>query len=174
FAAAHPDTIHPRTYSNIMQFEAFGPHLLIGFPQRSIDRLREVPAEDWWQHENDGYDFVRILFPNVSIFVAPEITSISQLIPGPTASQNRTVIYFLHREHPADAEAAAALENMVDWLAGVVEREDYGVGLQVQRGLESGARDQVLFGRNERGNQYFHRWVNYYLAQDPSASPPAL
>ncbi len=172
FAAAHPDTIHPRTYSNIMHFEAFGPHLLIGFPQRSIDKLRDVPREQWWQHENDGYDFVRTLFPNVSIFVAPEITSVSQLIPGPTAAENRTIIYFLHREHPQDDKGKADLEQMVDWLAAVVDKEDYQVGLQVQRGLESGAHKDVLFGRNERGNQYFHRWVDYYLADDPSAPTP--
>ncbi len=174
FAAAHPETIHPRSYSNIMQFEAFGPHVMIGFPQRSIDKLREVPETEWWEHENDGYDFVRTIFPNVSIFVAPEITSVSQLIPGPTVRENRTIVYFLHREHPADEQGAADLEQMVDWLAGVIDREDYQVGLQVQRGLESGAHRDVTFGRNERGNQYFHRWLEYYLADDPDAPVPQL
>ncbi|MFV8816120.1 aromatic ring-hydroxylating oxygenase subunit alpha [Haliea sp. E17] len=174
FAAAHPETIHPRSYSNIMQFEAFGPHVMIGFPQRSIDKLREVPEEQWWQHENDGYDFVRTIFPNVSIFVAPEITSVSQLIPGPTVNENRTIVYFLHKEHPADEQGAAELTQMVDWLAGVIDREDYQVGLQVQRGLESGAHREVVFGRNERGNQYFHRWLEYYLADDPDAPVPQL
>jgi phenylpropionate dioxygenase-like ring-hydroxylating dioxygenase large terminal subunit len=174
FAAAHPETINPRTYSNVMHFEAHGPHLLVGFPQRSIGKLRGVPANDWWQHENDGYDFVRLLFPNVSIFVAPEITQIAQLIPGPTPDKNRTVLHFISRSAPANDEDRVKLEKMIDWLRDVVDKEDYQVGLKVQKGLESGARSHVKFGRNERGNQYFHNWVDYYLAEDPQRPKPQL
>ncbi|MFU8762944.1 MAG: aromatic ring-hydroxylating oxygenase subunit alpha [Haliea sp.] len=174
FAAAHPETIFPRTYSNIMHFEAYGPHLRIGFPQKTIAKLREVPKQDLWQYENDGYDFIRTLFPNVSIFVAPEITQIAQLIPGPTPAENRTILYFINREAPVDDAGVAANEQMMDWLQSVVDREDYQLGLQVQRGLESGAHKELLFGRNERGNQYFHKWVNYYLANDPDTATPEL
>lgn len=174
FAAAHPQTINQRTFSNIMHFEAHGPHLLIGFPQRSIGKLHDVPAQDLWRHENNGYDFVRVLFPNVTIFVAPEITQIAQLIPGPTPSENRTVLYFISRSTPANDEERAKLEQMIDWLRDVVNKEDYQLGLKVQRGLESGAQAQVVFGRNERGNQYFHKWVEYYLADDPSKDKPTL
>ncbi len=174
FAVAHPDTIHPRTYSNIMDFHAYGPHILIGFPQRSIDKLREVPDQDWCKQENDGYDFIRTIFPNISIFVAPEITQIAQLIPGPTPGENRTVLYYLHREAPADDKAKEELEKFVDWLKTVVQEEDYDVGLAVQKGLESGARDHVVFGRNERGNQHFHRWVNYLLADDTEPPEPQI
>lgn len=174
FAAAHPDTIHPRTYSNVMHFEAHGPHILIGFPQKSIAKLKDVASDELWRHENDGYDFIRTFFPNVSIFVAPEITQIAQLIPGPTPGTNRTILNFLHRNAPADDKARADIETMMDWLQGVVDSEDYQVGLKVQRGLESGAIDHILFGRNERGNQYFHKWVNHYLADDPDAPLPTL
>ncbi len=174
FAAAHPETINPRTYSNVMHFEAHGPHLLIGFPQRSIGKLRSVPAEDLWRHENDGYDFIRLLFPNVSIFVAPEITQIAQLLPGPTPAENRTVLYFISRNTPASDDDRAKLEQMIDWLREVVDKEDYQVGLKVQRGLASGAHTHIKFGRNERGNQYFHKWVEYYLAGDLSRPKPQL
>jgi hypothetical protein len=67
-----------------------------------------------------------------------------------------------------------ANEDMINWLHNVVEQEDYQLGLQVQRGLESGAHADVVFGRNERGNQYFHNWVNYYLANDHTARKPEL
>lgn len=174
FATAHPDTIHQRTFSNIMHFEAHGPHLLIGFPQRNIAKLRDVPREELWRHENDGYDFIRTLFPSVSIFVAPEITQIAQLIPGPTPGENRTILNFIYPTAPADDAGKAELEQMMDWLRKVVDEEDYRVGLKVQRGLESGARENVVFGCNERGNQYFHNWVNYYLANDPQAPKPDL
>ena len=171
FQAAHPETIFPRTYSNVMEFDAYGPHILIGFPQRSIDKLKDVPEDQRHLHENEGYDFIRTLFPNVSIFVAPELTQIAQLIPGPTVSENRTIVYYMHREN-LEGEARQELEKMIDWIWKVVEDEDYGVGLKVQRGLESGAIDKVVFGRNERGNQHFHRWVQYYLQDDPGAAKP--
>ena len=174
FAAAHPETIHPRTFSNIMAYDCEGPHVFIGFPQRSILKLRDVPEQDLWKHENDGYDFIRLFFPNLSIFVAPEFTSISQMIPGPTVRDNRTIIHFVHPEAPKDEQDKAERDGIVDWLAGVVEEEDYGVGLQVQRGLRSGHQPGIVFGRNERANQYFHRWLDYYVNGDKSAPHPVL
>lgn len=140
FAAAHPETIHPRTFSNIMSFTAYGPHLRVGYPQIRIkEALGALPRGSWGEHENEGYDFVRTIFPNVSIFFAPEITQIAQLIPGPTPDRNTTNLIFMRRTPPRDAEDASAIDGMMDWLRDVVDVEDYGVGLQVQRGMESGA-----------------------------------
>ncbi|RVT40354.1 (2Fe-2S)-binding protein [Sphingobium algorifonticola] len=175
FAAAHPETIHPRTFSNIMHFTALGPHMRVGYPQVRIEEaLEALPRESWGNHENDGFDFVRTIFPNVSIFFAPEITQVAQLIPGPTADRNTTNLLFIRRDPPKDAADAEAIEGMMDWLSDVVDREDYGVGLQVQRGMESGAVPTVIFGRNERGNQYFHRTIDYYLSDDPNKVMPEL
>lgn len=175
FAKAHPKTIYPRSLSNVMQFDAHGPHIRIGFPRRTIiERLGDADAAALETRENDGYDFVRTLFPNVSIFAAPEIVQISQILPGPTCDANRTVMYFLSRKPPATDEDRAQQEGMMDFLRDVVDKEDYGVGLKVQRGLASGAIAHVHFGRNERGNQYFHKWVDYYLTRDPLAVPPVL
>jgi len=175
FAAAHPDTIHPRTFSNIMHFTAHGPHMRVGFPQVSIkEALGAIPRDAWGENENRGYDFVRTIFPNVSIFFAPEITQVAQLMPGPTPDRNTTNLLFIRRNPPRDAEDAATIEGMMDWLRDVVDKEDYGVGLKVQKGLASGAIPSVVFGRNERGNQYFHRYIDYYLSDDPGGAPPEL
>lgn len=175
FAAAHPETIHPRTFSNIMHFTAHGPHMRVGFPQVGIkESLGAMPRDTWGENENHGYDFVRTIFPNVSIFFAPEITQVAQLMPGPTPEENTTNLLFIRREPPRDAEDGAAIEGMMDWLSGVVDREDYGLGLKVQKGLSSGALQSVIFGRNERGNQHFHRYVDYYVSDDPAKVPPEL
>lgn len=175
FAALHPETIHPRTPSNVTHYEAFGPHLRIGFPQNDIaEKLREAPRAQWGAMENTGFDFVRILFPNVSVFMAPEITQIAQLFPGPTPDKNRTVLNFYRREPPRDAEDAAAIEGTMNWLRDVVDNEDYRMGDAIQKGLESGAHESILLGRNERGNQFFHEYVDWYLAGDPKAPKPKL
>lgn len=173
FAAAHPDTIAQRTFSNIMEFGAYGPHTLICFPHLAMkEKLKDVPPNEYHKHENNGYDWIRTLFPNVSIFVAPEITMVSQIVPGPLPSQNTTYLNFIHPTRPPGDDGE--LETMMDWLRDVVDTEDYHVGLAIQKGLEANAYDNVTFGRNERGNQYFHKWVEWYLANDPSAPTPEL
>jgi phenylpropionate dioxygenase-like ring-hydroxylating dioxygenase large terminal subunit len=174
FAQLHPETIHPRTPSNVTHYEAFGPNMRIGFPHRTIAKLREIPREQWGDQENNGFDFVRIFFPNVSAFLAPELAQIAQLFPGPTPDKNRTVLLYARRDPPRDAEDTAAIEGMIDFLRDVTYNEDYLIGLDIQKGLEAGARENLVFGRNERGNQYFHEWVNWYLANDPALPKPSL
>jgi phenylpropionate dioxygenase-like ring-hydroxylating dioxygenase large terminal subunit len=161
FAALHPTTIHPRTYSNVMHYEAFGPHLRIGFPQISIGDLRQVPREQWPARENKG-------------FVAPEITQFMQIFPGATPDTNHTVLLFARKDPPKDDTDKAAVNGMMDFLHDVVNNEDYAIGLKIQKGLEAGAFDGVLFGKNERGNQYFHEWIDWYVKGDPKAPKPTL
>ena len=56
----------------------------------------------------------------------------------------------------------------------MVQEEDYNVGLKLQEGLATGLMKSVLLGRNERGNQYFHRWVKWFADGDESAPKPEL
>lgn len=174
FAMLHPETIFPRTPSNVMHYEGFGPNIRIGFPQRSITKLREIPREQWDDQENNGFDFVRIFFPNVSAFLAPEIAQIAQLFPGPTPDKNRTVLLYARKEPPKDEEDKAQIEQMINFLRDVTYNEDYVIGMEIQRGLESGAHEKLVFGRNERGNQYFHEWLNWYLEDDPTLPKPVM
>ncbi len=174
FATLHPKSIATRTYSHITHYEQIGPHLRIGFPQRSIEKLREAPRAEWGHRENTGFDFVRILFPNVSAFLAPELAQIAQLFPGPTPDQNRTVLLYARKSPPKDAADAAAIEQMINFLRDVTYNEDYVLGMQIQTGIASGALDSIVFGKNERGNQFFHETVEWYLKNDPSAPRPVL
>jgi phenylpropionate dioxygenase-like ring-hydroxylating dioxygenase large terminal subunit len=174
FKAAHPETIEPRTFTNVMEYDAHGPHQLVGFAAKNVTSLNEVNPDDLWQHESKGFDFIRLFFPNVSIFIAPEITQIAQMIPGPGPMENTTILHFLHPTPPENEEDVAAQVEMADWLRDVVQNEDYNVGLQLQKGLQTGMMKSVLFGRNERGNQYFHRCVKWYTSGDPDAPKPVL
>ena len=156
-----------------MEFGAYGPHTLICFPHLAIkENLKDVAPDQYHTQENNGYDWIRTLFPNISIFVAPEITLISQIMPGPGPNQNTTYLNFIHPSKPAGEDVE--LQGMMDFLCDVVDTEDYKVGLAIQRGLEAHAHSNVTFGRNEAGNQLFHKWVSWYLAKDPSAPKPTL
>ena len=174
FKAAHPETIEPRTFSNVMEYDAHGPHQLVGFAAKDLLELENVDRDELWKHETKGFDFIRLFFPNVSIFIAPEITQVAQMIPGPGPMENTTILHFLHPTPPESEEDIAARVEMADWLRNVVQEEDYNVGLRLQQGLETGLMKSVLFGRNERGNQYFHRWVKWYSDGDTSAPQPEL
>ena len=76
------------------------------------ENLADVAPEDYHKHENNGYDWIRTLFPNISLFVAPEITLVSQIIPGPLPNQNTT--YLLTATRPAGTSAAALVIEVTD------------------------------------------------------------
>ena len=48
----------------------------------------------------------------------------------------------------------------------VVRDEDYAMGAGVYRALRSGAKQSVLFGRNEGGGQRFHAFLDQLLETD--------
>ncbi|WP_221796650.1 aromatic ring-hydroxylating oxygenase subunit alpha [Aquisediminimonas sediminicola] len=174
FQAAHTDTVATRTPSNRGDYEAFGPHLRVGYPQNSIVNLKNLPREEWGKQENSGYDFIRVLFPNFSFFLAPEMCQYAQLFPGPTADRNLTVMNYIYPQKPESEEEMKRLDEMCDFFFDVVEEEDYALGLKVQNGLESGAMTSLVFGRNEPGNQYFHKWIDYYLDETGKTPAPVL
>lgn len=172
FASLHPTTIHPRTPSNCTHYESFGPNIRIGFPQVDIaQKLKAVPREEWGAHENHGFDFVRILFPNVSAFLAPELAQIAQLFPGPTPEENRTVLSYLRRDPITDDADREAVEGMMNFLRDVTYDEDYLIGMEIQKGLKSGALGSIVLGRNERGNQFFHETLAWYIAGREGPAP---
>ena len=174
FQAAHTNTVATRTPSNRATYEGFGPHIRLGFPQNSITDLKDVPRSEWGKRENHGYDFIRMLFPNFSFFLAPEMCQFAQLFPGPKANQNTTVLNYIFPTKPESEEGLKTLDEMCDFFYNVVLEEDYFLGLKVQNGLESGAMTHQLFGRNEPGNQFFHKWLDYYLDESGQTPVPVM
>ena len=171
FQAAHPETVAPRTPSNRAYYEAFGPHIRLAYPQHAIVDLKDLPREEWGDRENLNYDFIRMLFPNFAMFLAPEMCQIAQLFPGDTPDSNVTVMNYVFPQKPDTDEALQKLDEMCDFFFDVVEKEDYLMGMRVQQGLEAQGSGHVTFGRNELGNQYFHRWIEHYLSQGTLPEP---
>ncbi|GGC13529.1 hypothetical protein GCM10011494_35460 [Novosphingobium endophyticum] len=171
FQAAHPETVTPRTPSNRAFYEAFGPHIRLGYPQHDIVALKGLPRDQWGDRENLNYDFIRMLFPNFAMFLAPEVCQVAQLFPADAPDRNVTVMNYIFPKAPESVEELKALDEMSDFFFDVVEKEDYLMGLRVQQGLEARATDHVTFGRNELGNQYFHRWIEHYLSQGTVPEP---
>ncbi len=173
FSTAHKDSILPMTMQGIMDFSSFGPHLRIAFASTNIKEILELPKNEWWKKEGKGVDFVRTLFPNISISLGLGIGQIAQILPGKTADTNTTVLHYVAPETPKNKEEIAELDHFMNFLRDVVNDEDYALGLEIQKGLNSHSKNSVKFGKNERGNQFFHKYVDFYIDKNIK-KPPIL
>ncbi|MDA0339861.1 MAG: aromatic ring-hydroxylating dioxygenase subunit alpha, partial [Proteobacteria bacterium] len=93
FAALHKETILKVTLNNLMDFDAFGPHQRVAYGTTNIEDIYKIPRDEWGQHENVGFTFVRLFFPNISTYLGLGVGQIAQLIPGKTVGENRTILH---------------------------------------------------------------------------------
>jgi phenylpropionate dioxygenase-like ring-hydroxylating dioxygenase large terminal subunit len=157
----HKDTLGVDVMGNVMSWDAWGPHQRVAFARRVTPELREIPVDEWQPAKYVG--FVHTVFPHVSVAGnGGRGAMVSQLIPGPTSDRSRTIQSHVIAADATDEERKATLER-ADFLEWVVNEEDYKTGLGIQSALASGANRDFVFGRNEPGNQTFHRWVDRLL-----------
>jgi hypothetical protein len=146
--------------SNVMTYDAYGPHQRVGFARQGLDLYGQKPEKEW--EPFDGIGIVCTLFPNVSFALAPRTTLLSQLMPGPTPDRSVT-LQTVFSMTPLDDKQRARAEADARFLYDVVRNEDYATGLRIQRGMASGANQRFLYGRNELGLHRFHQTVAQYL-----------
>lgn len=163
----HKNTFGPDTSPKSL-FEAWGPHQRLMAPDKrtSVQTLEGIPESEW---PVDKMVFgVWTIFPHVSIAAfdaAGKVYMISQLFPGDNPDESWTTQHFLHTQ-PLTDEVKEAMVGRMEFMVKVVEDEDYKTGIEIQRGLKSGAMKEVVFGRNEGGTQAFHKWVQAILDAD--------
>ncbi|MDG2028985.1 MAG: aromatic ring-hydroxylating dioxygenase subunit alpha [Acidimicrobiales bacterium] len=166
----HKDSFGP-DYSNKACYDAWGPHQRLLQPDdRVIAALDTMPEDDWTDEKLTGG--VWTVFPGISVAsfdVGGRMFMVSVLSPGSAVGSSRTVQYFLAPFVP-DEEQQRAIDKRIEFLLGVVRDEDYATGLRIQRALATGAKDHVLFGRNEAGGQRFHEWVEALVGADDAAA----
>jgi hypothetical protein len=91
---------------------------------------------------------------------------ISQLFPGDAPGSSVTVQNYFVAAEPS-AERREEAERVADFLERVVREEDYFTGLRLQHALATGAKEHVLFGRNEGGGQRFHTLLDSFVDDVP-------
>jgi phenylpropionate dioxygenase-like ring-hydroxylating dioxygenase large terminal subunit len=156
----HSSTIGEKSITNRNTYDLFGPHVRIGFANKPITQIREKPESEWppmWEIMS----MVHYLFPNVSISGQPERPlMVSRLLPGPTPDRSTTAQYHYYRQPVEGDEAVATAEARRKLYAQVTGEEDFVTGFKINRGLGAMADDHIRFGRNERGNQNLHSWID--------------
>ncbi len=168
----HRNSFGPRI-SNKALYDAWGPHQRVSMPNPALVPLESVPEDEWDTEALIGG--VWTVFPHLSIAdfsAGGKLYLVSQLFPGSSVGASLTIQSFLATSVPDEAQQSAIAATM-KFLEHVVRDEDYFTGLRIQRALETGAKRDVLFGRNESGGQRFHRFVDAVLRSD-DADLPAL
>ena len=167
----HKDTFGADFY-NRANFFSWGPHQRLSTPSKfaikvSADDDQEL---DLTQVADEDLPYevlvqgVWTIFPHISIasFYGGGLRGalISQLFPGETVGESFTTQYYVMEHEPKDEDAIKAAHEQFDFLEIVVRDEDYATGKRQHEALQSGLMKEVLFGRNERGGQVFHQWVD--------------
>jgi carnitine monooxygenase subunit len=81
-----------------------------------------------------------------------------------------TVTTSLQPSTTTEESVAAGAQAVFDYAHATVRDEDYRLVAGLQANLESGARDHLLFGRNEPGLQHRHiSWASWHPAGTSSA-----
>ena len=155
----HRQSIGQYSITNRNTYDLFGPHVRVGFATKMTPELRDLPEEEW--DLNLGMSLVHFVFPNVSLAGGlGESLMFSRLLPGPTPERSRTVQYHYYREPLETVEQLEKAEERRLLFERVVRDEDYTTGAGITRNLGAFGDDHFRFGRNEPGNQLFHRTLD--------------
>ncbi|MGI9324172.1 MAG: aromatic ring-hydroxylating oxygenase subunit alpha [Pseudomonadales bacterium] len=160
----HLPILHGKSFGTDIGHKAnyyfWGPHSHLGRPDTSFEKYENLPDKEWpLARLLDG---VWTIFPHISIASfqgGGRSVMISQLFPGETIDKSTTVQYYLMEKEPLTDDDNRETKEQFDFLKYVVSEEDYKTGIALQKNLEFGALDHVLYGKNEGGSQSFHKWV---------------
>ncbi len=165
----HLPFLHRNTFgteiSNKPIYTEWGPHQRMTAPDPSLLEMADLDEQDWDMDRMCGG--VWTIFPHISFAGGNGGGLISQLFPGRSPGESITVQNYFVAAEPSSEQRANA-ERTADFLEMVVRDEDYATGLRLQRALATGAKDSVLFGRNEGGGQRFHQVLDEYLRERSS------
>lgn len=154
FATVHQQTFATIARSNCTVFDAYGPHHRLIFPLNTILDLDEK-AEDQWVPLNNLV-VIYALFPNIVISVTIANGELFRVYPGDRPGRSITVHQNSTPLDMSDESVAAGAQAVFEYAHATVRDEDYRLVESLQANLESGARQRLVFGRNEPGLQHRH------------------
>ncbi len=169
FATVHRQTFATIARSNCTVFDAYGPHHRLIFPLNTILDLDDVPEERWDPLHN--MVVIYALFPNIVLSVTVANGELFRVYPGDTPGRSITVHQNSTPLDLSEESVAAGAQAVFDYAHATVRDEDYRLVEGLQANLASGARDHLMFGRNEPGLQ--HRHLNWEKAVANASGQPS-
>jgi phenylpropionate dioxygenase-like ring-hydroxylating dioxygenase large terminal subunit len=152
--SAHKDSIYGIFFDNIGLVDRIGPHRRTVFPKRSIRELASQPDDVLGGALRKHANVLFHLFPNTLVLVQPDHAAVFHAFPdGPT--RTRFTSYTAVPEPPTTDKARAYWDANNAILYGATN-EDFALGESIQRGLASGANEELVFGAFEHALAHFH------------------
>ncbi|ETW26575.1 aromatic ring-hydroxylating oxygenase subunit alpha [Mycobacterium gastri] len=154
FATVHKQTFATIARSNCTVFDSYGPHHRLIFPLNTIMELDTAPEDQW-----DPFLHMVViyaLFPNIVLSVTIANGELFRVYPGAQPGRSVTVHQNSTALDVSDESVAAGAQAVFEYAHATVRDEDYRLAESLQANLESGAREQLVFGRNEPGLQHRH------------------
>ena len=156
----HRKTIAPYFVGNCGVFKSGGLNGRLSVPKTSIDEIRSHPEteRDYRRHVVSIYQ----LFPNALLIWQLDHIEIWRAFPDrddPSRCEVEMTIY-----KPADSTRPDSYwEKNRDIAIRTVMEEDFPLGERMQIGFESGAAEEVIYGRNEPSLVHFHTSIRNAL-----------
>jgi phenylpropionate dioxygenase-like ring-hydroxylating dioxygenase large terminal subunit len=173
FATVHRQTFATIARSNCTVFDSYGPHHRLIFPLNAILELDlqsgGVPEQHWDPFHN--MVVIYALFPNIVLSVTIANGELFRVYPGDQPGRSTTVHQNSTPLDLSEESVAAGAQAVFEYAHATVRDEDYKLVAGLQANLESGARDHLVFGRNEPGLQHRHITWAQALAEASSATP---
>ncbi len=156
----HKTTVAPLFVRNLALYDGFGPcHRLIGI-RNSIGKMRDLPESKW--NLVPHATILMNLFPNTICVMQSDHVETYRVFPAPDrADESITEVSVL--VPPADSQNPK-WEKVMDLLVGVIE-QDFAIGEQIQGNFESGALEEVVYGRYEPALEHFHASIRNALRE---------
>jgi phenylpropionate dioxygenase-like ring-hydroxylating dioxygenase large terminal subunit len=157
-SALHNESLWPLLHSNLTTFDAFGRNLRMIAARRSIEEMRAQPEAEWDLVRHSA--IVNILFPNTVFIMQGDHLETWHVFPDGN-DPDRAVMYIsLYTPEPATTDSARRhWDRNFNLLMAVVRDEDFPLGEGIQAGFLAGARQEIVFGRNEPALQHYHRSI---------------
>ena len=144
----------------------FGPHIRSILPRARLEAMTAQPRESWSLRR--AANLVYSVFPSAQLLVQEDHIVWIQSIPlAPDRTLVRLATLVPAEFDPADPEAdpgAARHWRKNHDIAVRTLSEDFAIGESIQRGMLSGANDELRFGRFEGALDRFNRIVESELA----------
>jgi phenylpropionate dioxygenase-like ring-hydroxylating dioxygenase large terminal subunit len=167
FATVHKNTFATIARSNCTVFDSFGPHHRLVFPLNGILDLENVPEDQW--DPLQAMVVIYALFPNVVLSCTIANGELFRVYPADVPGRSTTVHQNSTPLDLSDESTAAGAAAVFDYAHATVRDEDYALVAGLQANLESGAREHLVFGRNEPGLQHRHQtWEEAISASSQS------
>ena len=165
FGPLHSETIGDTTYSNVMTYDKYGYNHRVGFANKTILELNDLPESEWEPLHH--FQFVYFLFPNVIILVSPDYVNYFELYPGKKVNNHLTRFSLYKRFPMKTEEEKREAQDQYDFIYSVVEKDDYWVSENVMKGFKSGLHPHSIFGKNELSLIYMHQAFRDAVGLDP-------